>query len=297
MKEVGKILLYCVTVVAGGALLAPLLYWAGRWAVDRNIIPALQPFGFPRYFNRSIYILALGLLWPLLRWMGLRHWTDLHLAPNPRRWFDLGLGILLGMGGFGLVAAGLVESGLLQVREHCDPQELWGAMLTGGVVALIEESFFRGALLGLLRRNLRWPIALAFLSVLFAVLHFVRPDSGSPPPANVTWLSGFALLPHMFWQFGNLNLVVGTWLTLLLVGLTLGYAVIRTASLYLAIGMHASWVCALKLLMAWTRRQGEPSIWLGQDLRCGLVPAALIFATWALLPLLLRPRDAKMMHG
>lgn len=290
MKEVGKILTYCALVVVGAALLAPPLWWAGQWAIAQDIIPQLRPFGFPKYFNRAALVLALGLLWPVLRWLGLTRWTDLHLTHNPWRWRDLLLGALLGAGGLTLVTALLVGAGDLSVHDHWAWSDIWSALLTGVVVATIEEVFFRGALLGVLRRNLPWPRALLFLSLFFAVLHFVRSDPAGGRFDEVTWASGLTLLPQLFWQFGHLDLVLGTWITLLLVGWTLGYTVVRTSSLYMAIGMHAGWVSALKLLMSWTDRRGSPSIWVGEDLRSGLVPACLVFATFMVLAVLLRRR-------
>jgi membrane protease YdiL (CAAX protease family) len=291
LKEISKLLAYVVAVVVGGALLAPPLFWTGQALIAADLLPQLAPFGFEKYLNRAFMVLALGLLWPWLRWMGLHRWTDLFLTTNPRRWRDLGTGLALGVGGLVTVALGLVTVGTLDVRGPLTAPDIVAALATGAIVALIEEAFFRGALFGLLRRNLSWWRALAFLSVFFAVLHFVRPDPAVGRVTQVGWNAGLALLPHLFWQFGHPELVLGTWVTLLVMGWTLGYTVVRTTSLYLAIGLHAGWVFGLKALMACTQRRGEANVWVGEDLRSGLLATGLMLVTFVVLTLLLGARS------
>ena len=291
MREIGKIVAYSLAVVIGGALLAPPLWWLGQWLIASGWVPALSPFGFSKYFNRAVLLVALALLWPFARWLGLRHWQDLSLQPNPRRFLDLALGF--GVGALGLGLAGLC---LLLCEQVTYSAWRWdkvsGALLTGAVVAAIEEIFFRGALFGVLRRRLDWRWALAFLSVFFAVLHFIKPDRRVGPITDVTWLSGFALLPHSFWQFANPALVLAGWSTLVVVGWVLGYTVVRTCSLYMAIGLHAGWVFALRSFTSITKRKAPASIWAGRDLTRGLLPLGLLLLTWGFVAWYLRRREA-----
>lgn len=291
LKPIAKILAYVGVVVCGGALLAPPLYWLGQWVVRADVLPALRPFGFEKYFNRAILLWALAGLWPFMRALGLRRWGDLRLQPNPRRWRHLLGGALLAVGGFALVAAALLGTHHLEVRGSPTAVDVGAALLTAGFVAVVEETLFRGALLGVLRRSLPWVHALFFLSVFFAVLHFIKPDPAHQRITDVGWGSGFALLPHVFWQFGEPRLVLGTLVTLVAMGWTLGYTVVRTGSLYLAIGMHAGWVFGLKVLASCTNRLGSPSIWVGDDLRSGLVPTSLMLVTFATVFFLLRDRS------
>ena len=204
MKVVAKILLYLLGVVLLSSLVAPPLYRLGRAVVDAGILPQLAPFGFPKYFNRAFLVVGVASLWPFLRWLGLSRWTELGLEPNPGRFRDLGLGFAIGSIGLWCVAAGLMLSGQAAFDDRSVP---WLGLLvvvaTATVVPLIEEPFFRGALLGLLRRALPWRAALVFLSFLFAVMHFVKPQPGSPPIDDVRWHSGFELFTRVFWQFGR----------------------------------------------------------------------------------------------
>ena len=293
MRAINKILLYVLAVVGGGALLAPGLFWLGQWAIQQDVIPQLRPFGFEKYLNRAVLVLALGLLWPLIRGLGLSRWTDLRLHPNPWRLRDLATGLALAVGGLAAVGALLVWGGDLTFKGWPDLPSVLGAVLTGAVVALIEETFFRGALFGVLRRDMSWPVALVGLSLFFAVLHFLRPDPSVGRVQEVAWNSGLLLLPHLFWQFSHMDLLLGTLFTLFLMGCVLGFAVVRTGSLYLAVGLHAGWVFALKLLSHITHitRRPESSRWIGDDMRSGLAPAVLMAATGLILLLLLRRRQ------
>ena len=290
---VGKIVAYTLGVAVLGCLLAPPLYWAGRWAVEIDLIPQLARFKFPRYFNRSMMFVTLVSLWPFLRWLGVRRWTELGLSPNPRRWADLGTGLAVGALGLWVIAAILVLGEQSSIRDPFRWGKLPPIVATAAAVAVIEEVFFRGALFGVLRQRLRWPIALGFLSFFFAVLHFIQPHKRlNKMFAEVSWSSGFELLPELLWQFGDPRLVVGKWLTLFLVGWVLGYTVVKTRSLYLAMGMHAGWVFALRSFTQLSKRHSEPSIWIGAELMTGLLPVMLLVLTYVLMVWMLRRRDA-----
>ncbi len=291
MRIVGKIALYMVAVAVAGCLLAPPLYWLGRYLVETDLLPQLKPFRFPKYFNRAMLVVVLASLWPFLRWLGVRHWTDLGLKPNPVRFRDLALGLAIGAGGLALVGLMLVVGGAAKLRQSMPWDALWPIALTAAIVPLIEEPFFRGALLGMLRRTLPWPQALAFLSFFFAILHFIKPPPGRPPAGEITWTAGFELLPKVFWQFGDIDLVLGGWVTLFLVGFILGYSVVRTQSLYMALGLHAGWIYALRSFAKITKRTAPESFWVGEDITTGLVPVLMLLATLLAVHWLLKRRQ------
>lgn len=291
MKSVLKILTYALAVVLIGALLAPPLYWGGRWFGQVVDLPVLREAPFARYFNRAVMATALLLLWPFFRWIGVRSWRDLHLKRNPRRLRDLARGALIAAGAFFVVAVALWLVGDIELRRPFRAVHLRDALLTGAIVAVIEELFFRGALLGVLRRHLRWPLALAFLSAFFAIVHFVQPHPAMRAFRDVHWYSGYALLPYAFHQFSDPLLLLVGWLTLALLGWILGYAVVRTESLYMAIGLHGGFVFALKAFSTLTRRTSEPNLWVGKNLTTGIVPLALLVATAGIVWLTLRRRQ------
>jgi uncharacterized protein len=288
LRQAAKIVAYAAAVVILGCALAPLLWWGGRALVDSGSAPFLAEFAFPKYFNRAVLVSALLLAWPLLRWLGVRSWRELGLDPNPRRFVHLGTGWGIAVTGLMLVALLLLAIGKFKLRKHWHMDTIVSRTISAWVVAVIEESFFRGALLGVLRRHLPWPKALAFVSVFFGCLHFVRPPKHFAPMGEITVWSGFELLPQLLWQWGNPRLVVGGLLTLILVGAILGYSVIKTRSLYFAVGLHAGWVMALKIFDHLAKRKMKVSFWFGRDLVTGLGPVLMLGLTFAVVALVLR---------
>jgi membrane protease YdiL (CAAX protease family) len=114
------------------------------------------------------------------------------------------------------------------------------------LIALAEETLFRGLLLVTLRRHLPLIGALLISSAYYAALHFLKSHS-QIPYAQQTISSGFILMQEAFANW--LNPKIGSaWLALFTVGLFL--AQIRTrlpVSLGLCIGCHAGWVWQIKL--------------------------------------------------
>ncbi|OGQ85904.1 MAG: hypothetical protein A2289_24865 [Deltaproteobacteria bacterium RIFOXYA12_FULL_58_15] len=290
MGTVGKIVAYTVFVMVAACLLAPPLYWLGSSWVGE--LPILKGVRFSSYFNRSVLIVALVSIWPFVRWLGLRRWTDLGLTPNPRRFSDLALGIGIGMIGLWLVVVILILTDQATIRSPFRWHKLPPIVATAVLVPLIEEFFFRGVLFGLLRRALSWKWALAFLSLFFSVLHFLKPAKGAGTIRHPDWTSGFEMLSRLFWQFSSPELVIGGGITLFLVGWILGYTVLRTRSLYLAAGLHGGWIFALRSFAQTSKRHWHESVWLGQDIITGVIPILLLLLTLAILIYLLRDRPA-----
>jgi uncharacterized protein len=290
MKTILKILVLTALVLLVSCLLAPPVFWLSRWLALSGYVPQLGRFGFSTFFNRTAMVVGLSSVWPLLRWLGLTHWRDLGLEPNPRRGTDLGLGVLIGAGGFAYALIMLFVGHIVRIHDVVPWASAWTFVLTAIAVPLIEESFFRGVLFGLLRRTLRWPYALAFLSFFFAILHFLGPKPGGPRASGQHWYSGFEHLQQLFWQFGEPSLVLGGWVTLFMVGWILGYTVVRTRSLYLAMGLHGGWVLAMRFYDEFCQRVNRDNIWIGKDVRVGLAAVLLLAATYGLVFLLLRRR-------
>lgn len=290
VKTVLKIVVGATLILVLAALLAPPVYWLGRALVTHGIVPALASVKFHSYFNRTALILGLAGLWPLLRWLGVRHIADLQLSANPRRFADIGLGFIIGAGGFTLVLALLAMGGYVRLRATLPWGDAWMFFLTALVVPLIEEPFFRGALFGSLRRAMPWPWALAFLSFFFAILHFLGPRPGGPKVSGEQWTAGFRLVGQLFWQFAEPQRVAWGWVTLFLVGWALGYTVVKTRSLYLALGLHSGWVLAMRFYDEFMRRPIKTTSWIGKDVRMGVAPVLLLAATVLLLILILGRR-------
>jgi membrane protease YdiL (CAAX protease family) len=119
-------------------------------------------------------------------------------------------------------------------------------LVTGLVVALIEETFFRGAMFTAVNRGSGlWPAA-ALTSLLYATLHFISTDY-TVPTNELEWYSGLVVLGHMFEQFANPVMILDSFLALFAVGMFLALVRAKTGHIALCIGLHAGWVLTIKL--------------------------------------------------
>ena len=125
-------------------------------------------------------------------------------------------------------------------------KKMFFSLLLGLLIAMVEESIFRGMLLAGLKKQLPVIAAVLISSAYFAALHFL--DSKSQiPQQEFNVFSGFILLGDAFTNM--LNPKNGSaFFSLLMVGIFL--AVLRTQvkeSLGLCIGCHAGWVWQIKM--------------------------------------------------
>jgi len=228
-----------------------------------------QPFR--RVFDRCILVLALAGLWPLLRASGIRSLTELGYVRNHKWWRHALIGLLLGVISFAAAGAILVALGTRNFKEGLEGSELISSIskfaLIGVVVALIEETFFRGGLQGVLQRRYRLAVAVAIISAVYSVVHFLKPQGADVSASAVTWLSGFdylwQVIPRSWHQPGAGCGFVTLWLA----GCVLGVAFVETGALYLSIGIHAGWVLALKSFAFCTTSviMRKPAWWMRDD--------------------------------
>ena len=278
MKDLAKILGYLAAVIVLGALLAPPLYWAGQ-ALAAHGLPVLATFKFQKYFNRAALIAAVLLLWPVVRALRVGSWRELGLEPDARWRRHLLAGFIIAAVFVALMGGCYVAFDLYKWRTPLEWGKLPTIALSAAVVATLEEALFRGAIFGLFRRTLRPQAALFFVTALFAVLHFLKPDE-SFDIAEVNWLSGFALVPHTFHQFAEPATLLAGFTTLFALGWLLGDAALRTRSLWMSIGLHAGVVFVKMSFSALTKRKLLLLPWVGRELQIGLVPVAVLLLAW-----------------
>jgi len=238
------LLVYLLATVLLGVLLAPPLFWGARSLIAHGSFTFLARYDFETYFHRALLIAALVLLWPLARSLEIRKLDDLQLAPNPRRWRDLIAGILLSAVPLLCCAAILVAMPLFSIRANINWSGVGKVAAAAAFVPIIEETFFRGLVLGALLKTGRQWMSIFLTSVLYSIVHFLKaPDQTSP---DVTWVSGFNSIGHAFVQFTDPLLVGAGLTTLFLIGWILAEARLLTRSLWLSIGLHAGWIFWLK---------------------------------------------------
>ena len=286
MNDATKITLYILGTLLLGCLLAPPLYWAGH----ASGIPYLLDQPFQRYFNRAMLIAALALLWPALRWLNLQGWRDLGLRPNPSPWKHIFLGFTAAF--FLLLLLGGVAWALDLYRMHDDIRwdKLAKMPLTAVTVALLEEFFFRAAMFGLVRRSMGTWGAAVFVSAIYSIVHFLKPLHRELESINMT--SGFLILPDAFHQFAEPLLLLGGFSTLFAIGMVLNFTVIRSGSVWMAVGLHAGWIAGNRTFNILFKRRDELQPWFGERMEIGLAPLLTILLTGLLVAYFLR-RDSR----
>jgi membrane protease YdiL (CAAX protease family) len=286
LKDAARLLAYFAAILLVGALLAPPLFWAAQWLAAQDVLVFLSRFEFEKFFHRALLIAGILLLWPLLRWLGIRNWRDLGLMPNRHRWRDLLCGFLLATIPLLCCGALLLLFQTYSLRNSIRWAGIGDVVGASVVVPPVEELFFRGLILGILLRSGRRILALLFTSALFSILHFLK--TPEDPIGTVNWTSGFISMAHAFDQFREPMLVAAGFTTLFLLGWILADARIRTKSLWLPIGLHAGWIFASGLFNKVARGQTAALPWLGKNLLIGIVPLSLGLLTWLLLRAWLR---------
>ncbi len=282
LKDISKILLYLIGTVLFGAAVTPLLYWGSMALAAHGRMAFLAKVDFHSYFDRGVLIAALALLYLLARALKIESRASLDLPPNPHWRRDLGLGLVVALVSAAALIGWAITVHAWTFRPAVVAPKMLLAFLTAAVVSCLEEGLFRGALQGAIQRTAPKAVALVFVAALFAVVHFLKPpDHALTGP--VTWASGFVMIPLAAWRFHDLPSILGSLTTLFVIGLTLGYARRKTASLWLPIGLHAGWILGASVGSAgWvklTKRSISTAPWFGGDLLNGLAPVVVLTVT------------------
>ncbi len=304
MNAPGKIVLYFIAVFLVGALLAPPLFH-----LVESLRPAAEAHGWLRFelkngepnargwcafldadftkvSSRAILLAAVALLWPLFRALRIGSVGELGLQKNPRRWQHFALGFGVSVAVMALLGFILLRLGVYKMREPAPWRDLLPVLLTGLVVGPMEEWMFRGAILGSFRRSMSDWWALACVSAIFSILHFVSPPGVTIQADVVNWASGFELLPMRFANFRDPLRVLGGFTTLFCFGWVCGWAAIRTRGLALGIGFHAGMVLGkfgFNKITSRPKAMRDLLPWIGEDMTVGLVGVGVVLLVGALL--------------
>jgi len=278
LKDAARLAAYFIAIVFVGALLAPILFWSAQTLAAHGVFPFLVKYDFDTFFHRAILIAAVLLLWPLLRVSNVRALADLGLAPNPHRGRDVVSGVLLSVIPLLFCGALLIALHVYSFRHVFVWPRLGKVLLAAISVPFIEETFFRGIVLGILLRTGRKLPSVVAVSALFAAVHFLKGSEWEP--TIVTWTSGFQSIGDAFAGFGDPIMVMAAFATLFLIGCILADARVLTRSLWLPIGLHAGWIFASGTFSWLARGQMVALPWIGKNLLVGIIPLGLAAVTW-----------------
>jgi membrane protease YdiL (CAAX protease family) len=171
---------------------------------------------------------------------------------------ELAAGFGLGLVLMGLAVGLMAALGLRELRPGVDWSPgllvsiLAGGMLSGLAVALIEETFFRGAMHTAVERDSGPVLAIASTAVIYSAVHFLGRHRIAA--ADVHAGSGLDLLAGSLASLAQPLAIVDAFLCLAAVGVLLGLVRQVTGNIAACIGLHAAWVTVIAL----TRRLSRP---------------------------------------
>lgn len=247
---VAVLLLFAVAIVLG-TLIAPhvfnLVTWLGR---EFSLLESLRKTEFEKLMNRCVMVCVLLTLYPAVRLTGLDNWKALGLSRDRRGIRLFWAGWIVGtVSMVFLMLAGWASGAMYYLPGRIGwplAGKVVSYMLGAVVVAVIEETLFRGAVLGMLRKSMNLLPAALLMSFVFAFAHFATPE----PEIGVVrghWDSGFQMFPYIItdldlrWEFGFM------FITVFFMSMTLCYLYAAYGNLYLAIGLHAGWVWLMRI--------------------------------------------------
>ena len=118
------------------------------------------------------------------------------------------------------------------------------ALAAGIVIALIEETLFRGLFFKLSENWHGGYTAVVISSLFYAMLHFIKPVEHIDQTL-LSFNSGFEVIINAF--RGASFMSPDDFFALFVVGILLALVRLRTQTLAVCIGLHASWVFLIKL--------------------------------------------------
>lgn len=209
--------------------------------------PHFPDFKFHRVGER-IGMLALLVGFVLLaRRLGLADRTSLGYGA-PRREFvrELALGLALGVTTMLAIVGIMAGLGLLEWRNDAPvgagpfASVVAGRLLSGLAVALIEETFIRGAMFTAIQRESGTRTAVVLTSILYSASHFF--GKVRVPAEEVTAWSGVGLITGTLHAFANPLAITDAFLCLAAVGAVLAVVRAQTGNIAATLGLHAGWV-------------------------------------------------------
>lgn len=298
--------------LALAAVISPWLYQAGKHlalTAETSDLPVfLEWLGdacgrakFGRYFNRAMLFSALLLL-PLLfrRIRRVRSAAGFGAMDSWSRlsWSSVAVQIAIGCvvaGGMLWGIGAILETAGAYVPKASAPafgKLVLKVLLPATAASLLEEWLFRGILLGLWLRVARPAAACLGSALLFAFLHFLEPPAGTVIANPDHAFAGFQLLGKILLHFTDPLFFATDFATLLVVGLILAWARVRTGSLWFSIGLHAGWVIVFKAFNLFYQAVPGHALrpWgVGESLRSGILPLVTLGITAAICHFALRP--------
>ena len=161
----------------------------------------------------------------------------------------------------------------------------FGGLLTGITVALIEETFMRGAMHTAIERESGAVMAVVLTALLYSAVHFV--GRYRIPVEELGWDSGWRHVAGTLAQLSEPLAILDAFLALAAVGVLLGVVRTLTGNVAACIGLHAGWVWVIAFLRETSQpNESHPARFLLSDFD-GVVGWLVLGATLVIGVLLL----------
>ena len=234
---------FAIALMSGAAIAYPLHMLLANWF----------ELEFDRVTSRSVLFAAIILFIALYRKLGFGSWSDIGYTTDKKHFFkDIAKGISFGILIMSPVIVGLLltKNRIFDMGWEVSISNILGLLLTalaaGLIIAVLEETLFRGAMLSAIKKQSSVIFAVATTSLFYALIHFIQPEI-ELDSSTLNWTSGFVLLKNAFSSFANFSHIFDSLFALFLAGVLLSIVRIRTNRIALCIGIHAGWVIAIKV--------------------------------------------------
>lgn len=234
-------------VIGLSVLTAPFIKGAVEWLQQAfpsstlfDLGPTGGPYDFGRIYRRHLLLLTLLLGTLGRKWLGPISVKG--IGTGSRRGRQLGSGFVLGCVSLTLFLTVFLLTGERSLAPAVPAGWSWRvgrALVSALVVGVVEETVFRGYLLGGFLRDGSRLGAVVWSSALFSAVHFLRAPVRVTPGLQLD--VGLQALGAHLRPLGRPE-VLFPFVGLLLLGMLLAYAYLWADSLPFAIGLHAGWV-------------------------------------------------------
>jgi membrane protease YdiL (CAAX protease family) len=238
---------------------------AAPWV--QTALAPVEVFPLHRVFSRLTMLGVIAItIWLLWRFRLCGRQVLGYVGPAPAFLRRALLGLAAGLG---LMVVALGPLFLLEVREWNDrapgSAQQWTMLALKGLgsgvaVALIEETFFRGAMQGSLQKLGALRLALFVVPVYYSAVHFLG-RAAAVPHEDVNAFSGFVALQGFFSGYAEPLRIVDAFITLYFVGLLLALVRRRWGDLAGCIGLHAGFVAAIAMFRKVSAPGPEHDLW------------------------------------
>lgn len=266
------------------AIISPWIYWGVlAWAkvAPNELVLYLAEKDFPRYFDRLRWLSVILLLPWVLKHCGLLSWSSLGYSFSFRewrlaiKWFGIGLAMLIIVALIQVFTMGLNIQLSFSSGQFTDI--LMIGIISGLLVAFVEETVFRGVVFRMFYTALNPTIAVIISALFFAAIHFKKIPESMAMYDVISIGSGFYV---GFWVLFSVftTFEIFKFINLFFAGLMLNFLFLGSRSLWPCIGLHAGWVCFRSVYhkVAETNNDALVFIWGSEMVIDGVFPAFIM---------------------